>query len=63
MPLQKGSGRDVISANIAEMMKSGRPPKQAIAASLSQARKAGGQQPPRPLLPMNKTSKAQQAGY
>lgn len=38
-PLKKGSSREVISSNIREMRASGYPQKQAVAASLSQARK------------------------
>lgn len=41
MPLEKGKSKKVISRNISEMMHSGYPQKQAIAASLSQARKSG----------------------
>lgn len=41
MPLKKGKSKKVVSENISEMMHSGYPQKQAIAASLSQARKAG----------------------
>lgn len=40
MPLKHGHSRDVISFNVKEMMKSGHPQKQAIAAALSSARKA-----------------------
>ena len=40
MPLEKGSGREVVSRNISEMVKSGHPQKQAVAASLRQARDA-----------------------
>lgn len=41
MPLKKGKSRKVISENIQEMMASGRDQKQAVAASLNQARKSG----------------------
>lgn len=40
MPLEKGSSRKVISTNIREMMDSGYPQKQAVAASLSSARRS-----------------------
>jgi len=40
MPLEPGSGRDVISRNIGEMVRSGHPRRQAIAAALSNARKS-----------------------
>lgn len=42
MPLEKGSSRDVIGRNIAEMENSGYPHKQAVAASLNNARRTGG---------------------
>lgn len=41
MPLQKGKSKKVIGKNIKEMENSGYPKKQAIAASLNQARKSG----------------------
>jgi hypothetical protein len=37
VPLKKGSGRKTIESNIREMVKSGYPPKQAVAASLRSA--------------------------
>jgi len=40
MPLKKGSGKKTISKNISEMIHAGYPRKQAIAASLSYARKS-----------------------
>jgi hypothetical protein len=42
MPLEKGSSRQVISENISEMVRSGHPQRQAVAAALSQARKSKG---------------------
>lgn len=41
MPLKKGKSKKIIGKNISEMENSGYPPKQAIAASLNQARKSG----------------------
>jgi hypothetical protein len=38
MPLKKGSNRETISSNIREMIEAGHTRKQAIAASLNQAR-------------------------
>lgn len=40
MPLEKGSDRATVSRNISEMVKSGYPQKQAVAASLSNARRS-----------------------
>jgi nicotinamide mononucleotide (NMN) deamidase PncC len=40
MPLQPGSAQPIISSNIAEMMASGHPQNQAVAASLSNAGKS-----------------------
>lgn len=47
MPLAKGKSKKVISKNIKEMMDSGYPQKQAVAASLTQARKSGAKIPKR----------------
>lgn len=41
MPLKNGCSRDVIRENIAELMKKGRPQKQAVAIALEHARKQG----------------------
>ena len=41
MPLKEGSSKKTISYNIKEMITSGHPKKQAVAAALSQARKSG----------------------
>lgn len=41
MPLSKGKSKKTISSNISEMIKSGHPKDQAIAASLNEARKSG----------------------
>jgi hypothetical protein len=47
MTLKKGSSRKVMNQNIEEMMKSGHPRKQAVAAAFRQARKSGAKIPRR----------------
>ena len=39
MPLKSGSSKKVISSNIAELVRSGRPQKQAVAIAYSNAKK------------------------
>ena len=41
MPLKKGKSKKIIGQNISEMVHSGYPQKQAVAASLGQARRSG----------------------
>lgn len=41
MPLKQGKSKKVVSENIKEMMEAGYPQKQAVAASLSNARRSG----------------------
>jgi hypothetical protein len=40
MPLRKGKSKAAISSNIAELIRSGRPKKQAVAISMSKAGKS-----------------------
>lgn len=47
MPLKKGASKRVISKNIKEMVHSGHPQKQAVAAALDEARKSGAKIPRR----------------
>ena len=42
MPLSKGCSRKVVSKNVRELIHSGRPQRQAVAAALSNARKSCG---------------------
>lgn len=50
MPLKPGSSKTVVSGNIREMVKSGHPQKQAVAAALSNARKKKKKIAPRTAL-------------
>lgn len=45
MPLKKGKSKKTISSNIKEMVESGHPQRQAVAAALSTARKSGAKIP------------------
>lgn len=40
MPLKRGKSKKVVSGNIAELMRSGRPQKQAVAIAMQKAGKA-----------------------
>src|SRR5262245_51703966 len=42
MPLRPGSSRDVVSHNVSELMRSGRPQRQAVAIALDSARRHAG---------------------
>lgn len=42
MPLKPGSSKKVVSQNIREMMRSGHPQKQAVAAAMRKARQSAG---------------------
>lgn len=50
MPLKKGSSKEIVSSNIREMIKSGHSQKQAVAASLAEARKSPAGKNKFPLL-------------
>lgn len=47
MPLKPGKSNKTISENIKEMVHSGRPQKQAVAAALNNARRSGAKKPKR----------------
>ena len=47
MPLKKGSSKKVISENIGELRRSGRPEKQSIAIAFSEARRSKSKKPKR----------------
>ena len=51
MPLKPGRSKAAVSANISELVNSGRKQKQAVAIALSKARKSGAQIPrPKPKV-------------
>ena len=45
MPVKKGKSKKTISRNISELVRSGRPQKQAVAIALDTARKSGAKIP------------------
>lgn len=57
MPLKKGKSKKTISSNIREMMAAGYPQKQAVAASLSQARKSGAKIPKKKTVRKRNTAR------
>lgn len=55
MPLMKGNSKEVISQNIAELRRSGRPEKQAVAIAYSEARRSSSKgKPKKPKKPSAK---------
>ena len=62
MPLKKGSSRRTVSSNIREMVASGHPQKQAVAAALSTAREAVHKHE-REMHPGKPLTKIQTPGY
>lgn len=55
MPLKSGSSKETVSHNIKEMVESGHPQKQAVAAALSEARKSGAK------IPKKKSDKVEES--
>lgn len=55
MPLKKGKSKDTISSNVKEMIESGYPQKQAVAASLNKARQSGANIPKKPTRSVEMT--------
>jgi len=64
MPLKKGKGQAVVSANIRKLRQEGRKPAQAVAIALDTARRSGAKIPkPKPKRPVKNNLGDMMEGY